>query len=138
EIWNEVIALLTVSAAHLFKQGLHKATAPFCVGFQRLYEFCSFPITAFQFTTNEPQSYVLGGRNHPLHIKSGLGNLNPLNFLTFLESKFTVSPLYFCNIPSSFSIKLLDRSSEICGSIWRYHAAPNAALCHIRVSPFTS
>ena len=61
EIRDEVISLPTVSAAHLFKQGLYKATAPFCVGFQRLYEFCSFPITAFQFTTNEPQSYVLGG-----------------------------------------------------------------------------
>ena len=70
EIRDKVISLPTVSAAHLFKQGLHKATAPFCVGFQRLYEFCSFPITAFQFTTNEPQSYVLGGRNHPLHINS--------------------------------------------------------------------
>ena len=32
--------------------------------------FCSFPTTAFQFTTNEPQSYVFGGRNHPLHITS--------------------------------------------------------------------
>ncbi|MBR3870373.1 MAG: recombinase family protein, partial [Clostridia bacterium] len=30
----------------------------------------SFPITAFQFTTNEPQSYVFGWRNHPLHITS--------------------------------------------------------------------
>ena len=32
--------------------------------------FCSFLTTAFQFTTNEPQSYVLDGRNHPLHISS--------------------------------------------------------------------
>lgn len=30
--------------------------------------FDSFLTTAFQFTTNEPQSYVLYGRNHPLHI----------------------------------------------------------------------
>ena len=30
----------------------------------------SFPTTATQFTTNEPQSYVLGGRNHPSHISS--------------------------------------------------------------------
>ena len=30
--------------------------------------FDSFSITAFQFTTNEPQSYVFGGRNHPLPI----------------------------------------------------------------------
>ena len=28
------------------------------------------PTTAVPFTTNEPQSYVLGGRNHPLHINS--------------------------------------------------------------------
>jgi len=35
--------------------------------------FCSFPITAFPFTTNEPQSYVLGGINHPLHINSENG-----------------------------------------------------------------
>lgn len=41
EILDEAIALLTVSATHLFKQGIQKATAPFCVGFQRLYEFCS-------------------------------------------------------------------------------------------------
>ena len=34
--------------------------------------FDSFLTTAFQFTTNEPQSYVLGGRNHPLHINSWL------------------------------------------------------------------
>ena len=61
EILDEAIALLTVSATHLFKQGIQKATVPFCVGFQRLYDFCSFLITAFQFTTNEPQSYVLGG-----------------------------------------------------------------------------
>ncbi|MBQ7937726.1 MAG: recombinase family protein [Oscillospiraceae bacterium] len=27
-------------------------------------------MTAFQFTTNEPQSYVFGWRNHPLHITS--------------------------------------------------------------------
>ena len=48
-----------------------------------------------------------------------------MNFLTFLKSKLIVSPLYFCNISSSLS---LDRSAEICGSIWRYPAAPNAAL----------
>lgn len=34
--------------------------------------FDSFPTTVFQFTTNEPQSYVLDGRNHPLHINSWL------------------------------------------------------------------
>ena len=32
--------------------------------------FVSFPTTAVPFTTNEPQSYVLGGRNHPLHSNS--------------------------------------------------------------------
>ena len=32
--------------------------------------FGSFPTTAVPFTTNEPQSYVLGGRNHPLHSNS--------------------------------------------------------------------
>ena len=37
---------------------------------QLLGYFNSFPITAFQFTTNEPQSYVLDGRNHPLHSNS--------------------------------------------------------------------
>ena len=32
--------------------------------------FFFFPTTAAPFTTNEPQSYVLSGRNHPLHINS--------------------------------------------------------------------
>ena len=35
-----------------------------------IWGFNSFPTTAFRFTTNEPQSYVFGGRNHPLHINS--------------------------------------------------------------------
>ena len=48
--------------------------APFCVDFQRLYGlFFSFPTTAVPFTTNEPQSYVLDGRNHPLHVTMTCG-----------------------------------------------------------------
>jgi len=39
-----------------------------CSGYKAF--FGSFPTTAVPFTTNEPQSYVLGGRNHPLHINS--------------------------------------------------------------------
>ena len=35
-----------------------------------IWGFNSFPTTAFRFTTNEPQSYVFGGRNHPLHSTS--------------------------------------------------------------------
>ena len=39
-----------------------------CSGYKAFFD--SFPTTAVPFTTNEPQSYVLGGRNHPLHSNS--------------------------------------------------------------------
>src|SRR5699024_4295071 len=69
-VWDKIIPLLTVYAAHFFKDRFHDDLL--CVFWfrQLLGYFNSFPITAFQFTTNEPQSYVLDGRNHPLHSNS--------------------------------------------------------------------
>ena len=69
---DAIIALPTVSTAHFFKDRFHNALL-YLVRFQKLLGyFNSFPITAFPFTTNEPQSYVFGGRNHPLHSNSWL------------------------------------------------------------------
>ena len=69
-VWDKIIPLLTVCAAHFFKDKFHDDLL--CVFWfrQLLGYFYSFPITAFQFTTNEPQSYVLDGRTHPLHSNS--------------------------------------------------------------------
>ena len=69
-VWDKIIPLLTVCAAHFFKDKFHDDLL--CVFWfrQLLGYFYSFPITAFQVTTNEPQSYVLDGRTHPLHSNS--------------------------------------------------------------------
>ena len=52
-----------------FLRGMYRLTI------QIVISYAKTPTTAFQFTTNEPQPYVLGWRNHPLHITTWLDML---------------------------------------------------------------
>ena len=52
--------------------------------------------TAFQFTTNEPQSYVLDGKSHPLHITSCLSIFmsSPSTTLLYCTKHVTCVPCF--------------------------------------------
>ena len=85
KIRNEVIFLPTVSAAHLFKQGLHKAPAPFCV------EFSGY--TNFLLSYNSSRPFLVSSREQAQQMSTHL------RFLTCWEFP---KPFYFLplNIPS--------------------------------------